>query len=136
VLAADAAPPGVRDAINRLIDYEVNGEGNVRDESFLAFFTPRFRAAIEQDTAGSDIQTLDTDFICQCQTAVVKMHVLTISGSKDAASAGIESWSKGNPPVKLRLHLEFFDDSWLVSDVETARTPSLLIKMEQANKPS
>jgi len=134
-LAADTAPAGARETVNKLIAYEVGGEGSVRDEAFLGFFTPRFRAAIEADAAGSDIETIDSDFICQCQTAVLKMHILALSGSQDAAVARIESWSKGAPPVKVTLRLERGDDSWLISDVQTAQSPSLLGRMEGSNRP-
>ncbi len=130
-LAADSAPPGVREAVNRLIAYEVGGEGSMRDEAFQAFFTPRFRGAIAAEAAQTDIQTIDTDFICQCQTAILKMRILDISGSKDAAVVHLESHAKGNPPIKVTLRLEYDGNSWLIADVQTPKVRSVLGQMEQ-----
>src|ERR1700721_410035 len=94
--AADAEPVGVRESVNRIIAYEVRSDAKMRDEVFLAFFTPRLRAAIVKDMAGPELNVIDSDFLCQCQTGVAKMRVLAIAGSRDAATVRVESWSIGS----------------------------------------
>jgi len=135
VRAADAEPAGVREFVNQIIAYEVRLDSTMRDKAFLAFFTPRFRSAIVKDMAGPELNVIDSDFLCQCQTGVVKMGIFAIAGSKNAAVVKIESWSVGaGPPVKLTWHLRRDRQSWRISDVETAQRPSLLADLERSNR--
>lgn len=135
VHAADTEPVGVRQSVNQIIAYEVRLDTTMRDKAFLAFFTPRFRSAIVKDMAGPELNVIDSDFLCQCQTGVMKMRILAIAGSKNVAIVRIESWSIGiNPPVRLTWHLRRDGQSWRISDVETAQAPSLLADLERSNR--
>src|ERR1700685_1264800 len=102
VHAADVEPAGAREFVNQIVAYEVRLDTSMNDKAFLAFFTPRFRAAIVKVRAGPELNVIDSDFLCQSQTGVVKMRILAIAGSKNEAIARIQSWSAGsNPPVRV-----------------------------------
>jgi hypothetical protein len=135
VHAADAEPAGAREFVNQVIAYELRSDTTMRDEAFLAFFTPRFRAAIVKDMAGPELNVIDTDFLCESQTGEVKIRILAIAGSENTAAVRIKSWPFGvSPPTTLTWHLRRDGQEWLISDVETARRPSLLADLERSNR--
>jgi hypothetical protein len=133
--AGSIEPAGARAFVDQVIAYEVRSDTTMRDKAFLAFFTPRFRSAIEKDMAGPELNVIDSDFLCQCQTGVVKMDILGIASSENTAVVSIESWSVGeNPPVKLKWHLWREGQAWRISDVETSQRSSLLTELERSNR--
>jgi hypothetical protein len=135
VPAAAAEPAGVRDAANNIVAYEMRPDTGMRDKAFLAFFTPRFRAAIVEHMAGPELNVIDSDFLCQCQTGVAKMRILAIAGSPDAAAVRIASWSVGSsPPVTTIWHFARDRYSWQIADVEAVRRPSLLADLQRNNR--
>ena len=135
MVAADAEPTGVRDFVNQVIAYELRNDTTMRDEAFLAFFTPRFRAAIAKDMAGPELGLIDTDFLCESQTGEVKIRILALAGSENAAAVKIKSWPFGaSPPATLTWHLLRDGQSWRISDVEAAPGSSLLANLERSNQ--
>jgi len=124
-----------RSFVDQIIAYEERSDTQLRDKTFLAFFTPRFRSAITKDISGPELNVIDSDFLCQCQTGVAKMRILAITGSDREVIVRIESWSVGaNPPVIETWHLSKEQQSWRISDVETSRTQSLLAELERSNR--
>ncbi len=131
LLIAAATPEPPRAFVNRVIAYEERSDTTMRDEAFLAFFTPRFRAAIVKDRSGPELNVIDSDFLCRCQTGVATMRILALHGSKSAAVAKVESRSVGaNPPVVATWHLQRDGQGWRISDVDTAQGRSLLSALE------
>lgn len=135
LLAGNAKPVGVREFVNQVIAFELRHDTTMRDEAFLAFFTPRFRAAIVKDMAGPELGLIDTDFLCESQTGEVKIRILAIAGSENTAAIRIKSWPFGaSPPTTLTWHVLRDGQSWRISDVETAHRPSLLAELERSNR--
>ena len=134
-LTIQAAVAGVPETphllVNRVIAYEMSGSANMRSRTFGAFLTPRLRAAIRQDMHGEEVGVLDYDPICQCQDYDgLKMRLLSLfkSGSNVIAILQIS----GSERKQIDLHLAPTTYGWRITDISTAKRPSLLRMLNSA----
>ena len=133
--AAAAEPAGARKVIERIIAQELQGDHSMRSEAYLSHLTRRFRAALVKDMSGPEINVTDSDILCQCQDVPDEMHILSITGTGDTATARVKSRVGFiSPPETVTWRMRREGKTWRISDIATDHSASLLAELEASNR--
>jgi hypothetical protein len=104
----------------------MTGNPDVRSNAYLSFLTPRLRAAVQKDMAGSEVNVLDYDPICQCQdNDGLTMRIVSLRENSKTALATIESGT-GHSAQQISLRLINTRSGWRLADIGSSTIPSLM----------
>ncbi|KUR77748.1 hypothetical protein [Novosphingobium sp. FSW06-99] len=141
-LPSEVAPDGALKFANQVIAYDLSNDANISDSKFLAFLSPRLRAAFVRDDHLNDHgyleAYLDHDPICMCQdNGNLKISIVSIKGGSDAAEVQTQVAGADGVITHGILWLKRGKHGWMIADISEleAGICSLLSNFEHHNSP-